>query len=124
MNNLCNNCIHKDVCGRYAATWGMKSCGDFMEMPKFEPKTIITLHGYNAEALVLIAEMLWKKLITEDELDNFFKDFVKMYEIIIREQKTIISETMATFQWPSLGETVQMMWVERNIADMRGNEDG
>ena len=34
MNNLCNNCIHKDVCGRYAATWGMKSCEHFREMPK------------------------------------------------------------------------------------------
>ena len=34
MENLCNNCIHKDVCGRYAATWGMKSCEHFMEMPK------------------------------------------------------------------------------------------
>ena len=34
MDNLCNNCIHKDVCGRYAATWGMKSCENFMEMPK------------------------------------------------------------------------------------------
>jgi hypothetical protein len=34
MDNLCNNCIHKDVCGRYAATWGMKTCENFMEMPK------------------------------------------------------------------------------------------
>ena len=34
MENLCNNCIHKDVCGRYVATWGMKSCENFMEMPK------------------------------------------------------------------------------------------
>lgn len=34
MENLCNNCIHKDVCGRYAATWGMKRCENFMEMPK------------------------------------------------------------------------------------------
>ena len=31
MENLCNNCIHKDVCGRYAATWGMKSCEHFMD---------------------------------------------------------------------------------------------
>lgn len=31
MDNLCNNCIHKDVCGRYAATWGMKSCENFRE---------------------------------------------------------------------------------------------
>ena len=34
MEHLCNNCIHKDVCGRYAATWGMKSCEHFLEMPK------------------------------------------------------------------------------------------
>ena len=34
MNNLCNNCIHKDVCSRWTATWGMKSCENFMEMPK------------------------------------------------------------------------------------------
>ena len=89
-----------------------------------EPKTILTLHGYNAEALVLVAEMLRKHLITEDELDNFFKDFTKMYEVIIREQKTIISEAMATFEWPSVGEVVEMMWNERNFgADMRGEED-
>lgn len=123
MENLCNNCIHKDVCGRYAATWGMKSCENFMK--RWTPQTIITLHGYNAEALVLIAEMLRKKLITEDELDNFVNDFQKMYEIIIREQKTIISDAMATFEWPSVGDTVQMMWEERNCgADMRGTEDG
>ena len=34
MNNLCNNCIHKDVCSRWTATWGMKTCEHFMEMPK------------------------------------------------------------------------------------------
>jgi hypothetical protein len=101
----------------------MKSCENFME--RWTPQTRITLHGYNAEALVLIAEMLRKHLITEDELDNFFKDFSKMYEIIIREQKTIISDAMATFQWPSVGEVVEMMWEERNCGtDMRGAEDG
>lgn len=86
---------------------------------------LIELHGYNAEALVLVAEMLRKHLITEDELDNFFKDFTKMYEVIIREQKTIISGAMTTFKWPSVGEVVEMMWTERNCgADMRGEEDG
>ena len=34
MDNLCNNCIHKDICARRMATWGMKSCEHFMEMPK------------------------------------------------------------------------------------------
>lgn len=90
-----------------------------------EPKTIFTLHGYNAEALVLVAEMLRKHLITEDELDNFFKDFTKMYEVIIREQKTIVSGAMTTFKWPSVGEVVEMMWNERNCgADMRPNGEG
>ena len=85
---------------------------------------LIELHGYNGEALVLVAELLRKHLITEDELDNFFRDFCKMYEIIIREQKTIISEAMATFEWPSVGDVVEMMWNERNCgADMRGEED-
>ena len=88
-------------------------------------ETVLTLHGYNAEALAMVAEMLRKKLITESELDNFFKDFQKMYEIIIQEQKTIISEAMVTFEWPSVGDTVQMMWEARNCgADMRGEEDG
>jgi DNA-directed RNA polymerase subunit RPC12/RpoP len=40
MENLCNNCIHKDVCGRYAATWGMKTCENFMEMPKRGHKVV------------------------------------------------------------------------------------
>jgi hypothetical protein len=31
MENLCNNCIHKDVCSRWTATWGMKSCENFRE---------------------------------------------------------------------------------------------
>ena len=34
MENLCNNCIHKDVCSRWTATWGMKSCENFMEREK------------------------------------------------------------------------------------------
>ena len=34
MDNLCNNCIHKDVCSRWTATWGMKTCENFREMPK------------------------------------------------------------------------------------------
>ena len=120
---MCNTCIHKIVCSKYIATGGVKNCEHFKE--GWTPKTIITLHGYNAEALVLIAELLRKKLITEDELDNFFKDFTTMYEIIIREQKTIINEAMVTFQWPSVGEVVEMMWEENNCgADMRGNENG
>ena len=31
MDNLCNNCIHKDICARRMATWGMKSCDHFKE---------------------------------------------------------------------------------------------
>lgn len=34
MDNLCNNCIHKDVCSRWTATWGMKSCANFREERK------------------------------------------------------------------------------------------
>ena len=34
MNNLCNNCIHKDVCSRWTATWGMKTCEHFREATK------------------------------------------------------------------------------------------
>lgn len=34
MGKLCNNCIHKDVCARFAATWGVRNCGNFMEKPK------------------------------------------------------------------------------------------
>lgn len=118
---MCNNCIHQPVCGKFRATGGVKKCEHFKEERNAErcPK-LLTLYGYNANALVLIAEMLRKKLITEHELDNFFTDFQKMYEIIIREQKMIISEAMATFEWPSVGDTVQMMWEDRNCgADMR-----
>ena len=118
---MCDNCEHKPVCSIYRATGGVKSWEHYRS--EFRSKTIVTLHGYDAEALSLIAEMLRKHLITEDELDVFFKDFAKMYEIIIREQKMIISETMATFQWPSVGEVVEMMWDERNCGgDMRGTE--
>lgn len=38
MENLCNNCIHKDVCSRWTATWGMKSCENFKEERKGEWK--------------------------------------------------------------------------------------
>lgn len=34
MDNLCNNCIHKDICARRMATWGMKSCEHFKEERK------------------------------------------------------------------------------------------
>ena len=34
MDNLCNNCIHKDICARRMATWGMKSCEHFREVTK------------------------------------------------------------------------------------------
>ncbi len=118
------NCLEA-VCSKYIATGGVKSCEHHKEERKgrFEPKTVITLHGYNAEALVLVAELLRKKLITEDELDNFFNDFQKMYEIIIRDHKTIISGAMATFKWPSFGDVVTKMWEDRICgADMRGGE--
>lgn len=36
MENLCNNCIHKDVCSRWTATWGMKTCEHFKEERKGE----------------------------------------------------------------------------------------
>ena len=36
MDNLCNNCIHKDVCSRWTATWGMKTCENFLEKKKGE----------------------------------------------------------------------------------------
>jgi hypothetical protein len=78
-------------------------------MPKKSNRLPNTLYGYNVEALVLIAEMLRKKLITEDELDNFFNDFQKMYNIIIQEQKVIINKTTASFTWPSLGEVYKKM---------------
>ena len=41
MDNLCNNCIHKDICARRMATWGMKSCEHFLEMPKKGEWTIV-----------------------------------------------------------------------------------
>ena len=125
---MCNNCIHKAVCSKFAATGGyVRECEHFKfnlgEPQKLTMKTIPTVCGYNAEALALIAELLRKHFITEDELDILFGDFCKMYEIIIREQKTIISEAMATFQWPSVGEVAEMMWEERNCgADMRGEK--
>lgn len=34
MENLCNNCIHKDVCSRWTATGGRKSCEHFKEERK------------------------------------------------------------------------------------------
>lgn len=34
MDNLCNNCIHKDVCAKLSATGGVMKCEHFMEMPK------------------------------------------------------------------------------------------
>ena len=123
---MCNNCIHKAVCSIYRATGGVKKCEHHKEETECRLcRAALTLNGYNAEALVLIAEMLRKKMITEDELDNFLRDFTKMYEIIIREQKTIISGAMATFKWPSVGDVVEKMWEERNKrSDMRGAEDG
>jgi hypothetical protein len=113
MANECTKCIHHPVCKTAESCDGFVSgCKHFKE--GWTPKTIITLHGYNAEALVLIAEMLRKKMITEEELDNFLRDFTKMYEIIIREQKVIISEAMATFEFPTVGEAVEKLWEESN----------
>lgn len=76
-------------------------------------KTVITLHGYNAEALTLIAEMLRNKLICEDELDEIYGNFQKMYNIIVQDLKTEIEGTMMKFTYPSLGEVyVRMQEVE------------
>lgn len=45
MDNLCNNCIHKDVCSRWTATWGMKSCENFMA-------------DYQAKAMEMMPELV------------------------------------------------------------------
>lgn len=48
MDNLCNNCIHKDVCSRWTATWGMKSCENFLE----RAKTLIKANSITADDLL------------------------------------------------------------------------
>ena len=64
MDNLCNNCIHKDVCGRYAATWGMKSCEHFMEMPKkgeWLPQILLGERVWDCSECKTLGSPHWKR---------------------------------------------------------------
>ena len=80
-----------------------------LDAPAARSETVITLHGYNAEALVLIAEMLRNKLVCEGELDEIYGNFQKMYNIIVKDLKAEIEETTMKFTYPSLGEVYMRM---------------
>ena len=85
-----------------------------LEAPAVQRPTVVTLHGYNVEGLALVAELLRKHGVTEDDLDYLHSNFQKMYSIIIQDQKMILEGTMAKFTYPSVGEVYKKMFEEAN----------
>ena len=75
-----------------------------LEAPAVSRPTVTTLYGYNVEGLILVAELLNKHGVSEDELDTMWGNFQKMYEIIIQDQKQIIDGCMLKITYPSMSE--------------------
>lgn len=49
MDNLCNNCIHKDVCGKFTATGGVRKCENFKTERRgrwIHPKGYVVSNGF------------------------------------------------------------------------------
>ena len=109
MENLCNNCIHKDVCGRYAATWGMKSCEHHREDRKGE--WVLEAHeessNYRWNVTAECSECHHSK---GEVYAGFFPGFPKdlAREVLLDSAKSVKLDNFC----PNCG------------ADMRGKQDG
>lgn len=52
------------------------------------------LYGYRVTELALIAELLRRNLISEDDLHSMFVNFSKMYNIIVADHQMEIEQAM------------------------------
>lgn len=57
-------------------------------------RDMMTVCGYPAAGLALVAELLRKQLIEEESLKALFTNFGLMYDVITKMQKTEIERTM------------------------------
>jgi hypothetical protein len=82
------------------------------------------LYGYRVTELALVAELLQRNLVTEDDLHNLFGNFSKMYEIIISLHQMGIKKAMHSYfvesKYPSLGEVVMKAFPDKIVRDFPG----
>ena len=74
----------------------------------------LTICGYRAEHLAVVATMLKEKLITEDKLAEVFNDFEAMYSIACNAHHLEVKQAINSFVYesvyPSVGEVAAKMW--------------
>ena len=72
------------------------------------------LYGYRVTELALIAELLKRNHISEEELHTMFVDFSKMYNIIVAqhqlEVKQVINSVVYQSTYPSEAEVAMRMF--------------
>ena len=71
------------------------------------------LYGYRVTELALIAELLHRNHISEDDLHTLFVNFSKMYNIIIADHqleiKNVLGSVVYRSTYPSEAEVAMMM---------------
>ena len=60
------------------------------------------LYGYRVTELALIAELLHRNLISEDDLHSMFVNFSKMYNIIVAQHQVEIKEVLNSVVYHSI----------------------
>lgn len=74
----------------------------------------MTVCGYPAAGLALVAELLRKQLIEEESLKALFTNFELMYDVITKMQKTEIERTMEGIRLRVLFPQVSEVMTEFN----------
>ena len=75
-------------------------------------RDMMTVCGYPADGLVLVAELLHKHLIEEESLKALFTNFGLMYDIIAKMQKTEIERSMEGIRLRMLVPEVSVVMTE------------
>ena len=81
------------------------------------------LYGYRVTELALIAELLHRNHISEDELHSMFGNFSKMYNIIVAQHqleiKQVMNSVVCQSTYPSEAEVAMMMFPQDFLDEQR-----
>lgn len=79
------------------------------------------IYGYRAEELALVAELLHRNLVSEDDLHRLFDSFSMMYKIIIEQHqleiKNAANSVLVQSTYPSPAEVAMMMFPDIEVKE-------
>ena len=79
------------------------------------------LYGYRAEELALVAELLHRNLVSEDDLHRLFDSFSMMYKIIIEQHqleiKNAANSVLVQSTYPSPAEVAMIMFPDVEVKE-------